>query len=127
MFNSEETQVGLANFLEWKMGSEMQLEQWTEGIASAPPVDPDQLLEKCRNLSSEIHTETDNLALEVAAKNENALAHLMCHWSAIDPDCLTKISGIGPVEPKALTENEVAEHQKMFDITKDFLVKVGRM
>jgi len=127
MFNAEDTKVGLTNFLAWKMKAERQLGEWTKEVVLSSPVDLDQLLDKCRRLNEVIRSETDSLAFEMATKNEDALAHLMCHWVAIGPNYICDKPGGRDVEAKKLRDEEVAEFERIFDITKEFLIKVGRM
>ena len=126
MFNAKDTQIGLSGFLAWKAEAEEQVEKWTKEISSANPSDFDQLTDQCRRLEAEIRTQTDMLALEMTAKHEDALARLMCHSAAIDPNFLREISKLGPIEPRRLRDDEVVEYERIKQITHDFLVKVDR-
>ena len=126
MFNAKDTQIGLSGFLAWKAEAEEQVEKWTKEISSANPSDFDQLTDQCRRLEAEIRTQTNILALEMTAKHEDALAHLMCHSAAIDPNFLREISKLGPIEPRRLRDDEVVEYERIKQITHDFLVKVDR-
>lgn len=126
MFNAKDTQIGLSGFLAWKAEAEEQVEKWTKEISSANPSDFDQLTDQCRRLEAEIRTQTDMLALEMTAKHEDALARLMCHSAAIDPNFLREISKLGPIEPRRLRDDEVVEYERIKQITHGFLVKVDR-
>ena len=126
MLNAKDTQIGLSGFLAWKAEAEEQVEKWTKEISSANPSDFDQLTDQCRRLEAEIRTQTDMLALEMTAKHEDALARLMCHSAAIDPNFLREISKLGPIEPRRLRDDEVVEYERIKQITHVFLVKVDR-